>query len=142
MYNDYELFQMGLLLGGVGVGGVVSSLFDYLSYLLLPAVESGVVFYWYGLTLIPEWISSHMTSKKWNEITYPFPNDECDRLSMLRLKNYARCLHSIVFCSDNIQVSLSSYFSSMFTISQYDWKIRRELLLSGSDVHRSDCRYH
>ena len=71
MYNDYELFQMGLLLGGVGVGGVVSSLFDYLSYLLLPAVESGVVFYWYGLTLIPEWISSHMTSKKveWNYLS-------------------------------------------------------------------------
>ena len=31
-------------------------------------------FYWYGLTLIPAWISKHMPRKVWNEITYPFPN--------------------------------------------------------------------
>ena len=27
-----------------------------------------------SLTLIPGWISNHMTSKVWDEITYPFPN--------------------------------------------------------------------
>ena len=31
-------------------------------------------FYQHGLTLISAWISNHMPSKKWDEITYPFPN--------------------------------------------------------------------
>ena len=31
-------------------------------------------FYKYGLTLIPAWISNHMSSKMWDEITYPFQN--------------------------------------------------------------------
>ena len=31
-------------------------------------------FYWHGLTLIPAWISNHIPSKMWDEITYPFPN--------------------------------------------------------------------
>ena len=29
---------------------------------------------WYGLTLIPAWISNYMNYKMWDEITYPFPN--------------------------------------------------------------------
>ena len=28
----------------------------------------------HGLTLIPAWISNHMPSKVWDEITYPFLN--------------------------------------------------------------------
>ena len=28
----------------------------------------------HGLTLIPDWISNHMPSNMWDEITYPFPN--------------------------------------------------------------------
>ena len=28
----------------------------------------------HGLTLIPAWISNHMPSKVWDEISYPFPN--------------------------------------------------------------------
>ena len=31
-------------------------------------------FYQHGLTLIPAWISDHMHSKLWGEITYSFPN--------------------------------------------------------------------
>ena len=31
-------------------------------------------FYYYGLTLIPAWISNHMPGKVWDEITYPFLN--------------------------------------------------------------------
>ena len=31
-------------------------------------------FYYHGLTLIPTWISNHMPSKVWDEITYPFLN--------------------------------------------------------------------
>ena len=31
-------------------------------------------FYKHGLTLIPAWISNHIPSKLWDEITYPFPN--------------------------------------------------------------------
>ena len=31
-------------------------------------------FYWHGLTLIPAWISNHMPSNMWDEITYPFLN--------------------------------------------------------------------
>ena len=30
--------------------------------------------YWYGLTLIPAWISNHIPAKVWDGITYPFPN--------------------------------------------------------------------
>ena len=29
---------------------------------------------WDGLPLIPTWISNHMPSKEWDEITYPFLN--------------------------------------------------------------------
>ena len=29
-------------------------------------------FYWHGLTSILAWISDHMPSKVWDEITYPF----------------------------------------------------------------------
>ena len=29
---------------------------------------------WWGLTLIPAWISNHMPSKVWDEATYTFPN--------------------------------------------------------------------
>ena len=28
----------------------------------------------HGLTLIPTWISNHMSGKVWDEITYPFLN--------------------------------------------------------------------
>ena len=31
-------------------------------------------FYKHGLTLIPEWISNHVLSKVWGEITYPLLN--------------------------------------------------------------------
>ena len=31
-------------------------------------------FYQHGLFLIPVWISNHMPSKVWDEITYRFPN--------------------------------------------------------------------
>ena len=31
-------------------------------------------FYQHGLTLIPAWMSNHMTSKVWDEITFPFLN--------------------------------------------------------------------
>ena len=31
-------------------------------------------FYYYGLTLIPAWISNYVHFKMWDEITYPFLN--------------------------------------------------------------------
>ena len=31
-------------------------------------------FYYHGLTLIPAWISNHLPSKVWGEITYPLLN--------------------------------------------------------------------
>ena len=31
-------------------------------------------FYEHGLTLIPAWISNHMSSQMWDGITYPFLN--------------------------------------------------------------------
>ena len=45
------------------------------------------LFYQHGLTLIPAWISNHMPSKAWDEITYPFLNfnyctvDVCEWIS-------------------------------------------------------------
>ena len=32
------------------------------------------LFYWYGLTLIPAWISNYIPGKVWEWITYPFSN--------------------------------------------------------------------
>ena len=34
-------------------------------------------FYQHGITLIPAWISNHMPSRVWHEITYPFLNFNC-----------------------------------------------------------------
>ena len=31
-------------------------------------------FYWHGWTLIPVWISNHLPSKVWDNITHPLPN--------------------------------------------------------------------
>ena len=31
-------------------------------------------FIWQALTLSQAWISNHMSSKVWSQITYPFPN--------------------------------------------------------------------
>ena len=31
-------------------------------------------FYWYGLTLIPAWISKYLHYKVWSALTYLFPN--------------------------------------------------------------------
>ena len=33
-----------------------------------------VLLTWFNFFLIPVWISNHMPSKMWDEITYPFPN--------------------------------------------------------------------
>ena len=30
--------------------------------------------YWHGLTYIPAWLSNHMSSQMWDDITYSFPN--------------------------------------------------------------------
>ena len=38
------------------------------------AITTSGRFYSHGLTLIPAWISNHMPSKVWGEITYPFLN--------------------------------------------------------------------
>ena len=52
-------------------------------FLLLDGLPSGVdephlptigPFYQHGFTLIPAWISNHMPSNMWDEITYPFLN--------------------------------------------------------------------
>ena len=40
---------------------------------MYPAIIRGA-FYKYGSHLIPAWISNHMPSKVWGEITYPFSN--------------------------------------------------------------------
>ena len=34
----------------------------------------GIPFYWYGLTLIPAWISNYFHYKMWDGITFPFLN--------------------------------------------------------------------
>ena len=45
----------------------------WLFHAVNPYVKQGQ-FYYLGLTLIREWISNHMPSTVWYEITYPFPN--------------------------------------------------------------------
>ena len=32
------------------------------------------LFYQHGITSIPAWMSNRISSKVWDEITYPFPN--------------------------------------------------------------------
>ena len=39
-----------------------------------PSSTTSGPFYLHGLTLILAWISNHMASKMWDEITYPFLN--------------------------------------------------------------------
>ena len=39
-----------------------------------PDVEKIRSIYWHILALMPEWVSSDMSSKWWDEITYPFSN--------------------------------------------------------------------
>ena len=41
------------------------------------AVDEGNIwdpFYYHGLSLIPAWISNHLSGKVWDEITYQFLN--------------------------------------------------------------------
>ena len=40
----------------------------------VPRIAPSGPFYWHDLTLIPAWINNHTSSKKWDEITYPFLN--------------------------------------------------------------------
>ena len=35
--------------------------------------RAGAPFFWHGLALITAWVSNHMYSKVWDEITYLFP---------------------------------------------------------------------
>ena len=41
------------------------------------AEQTGKTLHKHKLTLIPTWISNHMPSRVWNEITYPFWNFSC-----------------------------------------------------------------
>ena len=43
-------------------------------YLRMEHCVSRGAFYYHGLTFIPAWISNHMPSEVWDEITYPFSN--------------------------------------------------------------------
>ena len=56
---------------------------NYLSMLHLLTHKPSYIYqgsvYWYGLTLITVWISNHVPSKMWDEITYPF---RCNRWSL------------------------------------------------------------
>ena len=60
-------------------------------------------FYNHGLTLIPAWISNHMSRKVWDEITYPFPNlkyhcwrEEMDRKFHPKLYNVCNYLSMLI----------------------------------------------
>ena len=51
-------------------------------------------FYSCRLTLIPAWISNHMSSKTWNGITYPLPNfNSCSRWSLGKDKKFHPTLY-------------------------------------------------
>ena len=43
----------------------------------MPYLRLGPIFLKKSLTLIPSWMSDHMHSKGWDEVTYPFPNFNC-----------------------------------------------------------------
>ena len=47
-------------------------LWSFVSKML--TIDTWGPFYKHGLTLILAWISNHMPSKMWDEITYPFLN--------------------------------------------------------------------
>ena len=43
--------------------------------------------YWHGLISTPSWISNHMPSEMWGEITYPFPNCNGATVEVLEWKS-------------------------------------------------------
>ena len=51
-----------------------------LNYIIMCCIQSCLVvdlwrpIFYHGLTLIPVWISNHMSGKLWDKNTYPFPN--------------------------------------------------------------------
>ena len=50
------------------------NLVDIMAVHIMTTVVTSGLFYYHGLTLIPAWISNHMLSKVWDEITYLFLN--------------------------------------------------------------------
>ena len=59
---------------------IVSTTIRYIYYVLIHLDSCSPKMHWHkgplsqhGLSLIPAWISNHMPSKVWDEITYPFP---------------------------------------------------------------------
>ena len=77
-YKD-NLFRYGISIRNIGWSS------DHLIFVMGTPTDMMVLSYWNGpqgallltwinLTLIPAWISNHMPSELWGEITYPFPN--------------------------------------------------------------------
>ena len=60
--NPYPLSRK--LVGWRGFGGTE----------VMNTTDNRSLFYKHSLTLIPAWLSNHMTCKVWDEIIYPFPN--------------------------------------------------------------------
>ena len=60
-----------------------------LAYGLVAVVAISRPFNKHGLTLILPWISEHMSSKVWDEITYPFLN--FNGTTVEKLQRYNRC---------------------------------------------------
>ena len=70
-------------------------------------------FYKHGLTLIPAWISNHMLSKVWSEITYPFPSFSSSTIEVWEwISNFIShiIMDVIIYpCCDKVNVSKRGY---------------------------------
>ena len=55
-------------------------------------------FYEHGLTLIPTWISNHMPSEVWDEMTHPFPNVSSRNLIHTLWRTYL-LIHAQINCN-------------------------------------------
>ena len=66
--NDSNLRHLREIAGGAFMGRVMRHGISATRW------QTWSPFYKHGLTLITAWISNHMSSKVWEEITHPFPN--------------------------------------------------------------------
>ena len=87
-------------------------------------------FYLHELTLIPAWISIHMPSEVWDELTYPFPKFQ-------RLNRWSQGMESNYTSYFTIDVILYSYedSSSNHVSKRVYWGIRC-LTLQWAPIHK------
>ena len=95
----------------------------------------------YTETIIPAWISNHMSSKVCDKITYPFPNfNGCTVEAWVWISNFIP--HFIIDVMLNSTRTISSDFMDMACVLERFFKELESLVLAHSaDSHTQDISY-